>query len=437
MAQIRLSNSSVEAAEPSDRDAFLWDDRLRGFGLKVTPRGAKTYVLQYRTGGRGTPTKRYTIGSHGSPWTPHTARVEAERLLILVKQGKDPHEDARQQKRDRVDLRFEVYAERYLSHYGKRWSSRTRPTVESNFRNWIVPALKGRSISEIGKPDIVAMLDRVEERAPGRLALPRNVYAHARKLFSWARSRGDIDHHPFEGIDPPPAPSSRERVLSDHELAAIWRTSEKLGPPFGPMLRLLIITGQRREEVAGLDWQELDPSTGNWAIPAARAKNRKTHTVPLSNLAIRELKALARGDWPRRGLVFTTTGQTAASGHSRAKERLDRLLEKDFPAIQPWRVHDLRRTFATGLQRLGVRLEVTEACLNHVSGSRRGVVGVYQRHQWSDEKRQALDLWGQHLTVIQACLDLRTAGKLLQDIAKSCARLCSAEARSDHQGATL
>jgi integrase len=398
----------VKAALPSHTDTFLWDPELRGFGIKITPKGAKTYVLQYRMGGRGTPTRRYTIGTHGSPWTPATAREEAQRLLLQVKRGVDPQLSDQQRRREEVSLRFEEYAERYLSQHGKRWSTKTLPTVKSNFKNWITPALRGRSLRAIRKPDIVAMLDRIEEESPDRVALARNVYAHARKLFSWAVSRGDIDHNPFEGLEPPRGPASRERVLNDRELAAVWQGTLKLGKPFGPMIRLLIITGQRREEVAAIDWSELDRSSREWTLPAGRSKNGKAHTVPLSELAIAALDELAGGsEWPEASLIFSTTGKTAASGHSRAKLRLDAILKNaaDDPSrkahkLAPWRIHDLRRTFATGLQRLGVRLEVTEACLNHVSGSRRGIVGVYQRHQWAEEKRSAFEAWGAHLTAL-------------------------------------
>jgi integrase len=167
------------------------------------------------------------------------------------------------------------------------------------------------------------------------------------------------------------------------------------------MIRLLMLTGQRREEVAALNWEELDREAAEWVLPAERSKNGKAHTVPLSPAALAVLDELPNA-WQKNGLVFTTTGRTPASGHSRAKERLDRLVSA-LPGgddVKPWRVHDLRRTVATGLQRLGVRFEVTEAVLNHVSGSRSGVAGVYQRHNWRDEKREALNSWATHLATV-------------------------------------
>jgi integrase len=196
-------------------------------------------------------------------------------------------------------------------------------------------------------------------------------------------------------------------VLKDSELRLVWLASDGLGYPFGPFFKLLIGTGQRREEVAGLSWKELHRDAAEWHLPAGRAKNGIGSVVPLSASMVSELDAIALGDkWPRRGLVFTTTGQTAVSGYSRAKTRLDKKVlelarqEADEPEqveVEGWRVHDLRRTLATGMQRLGVRFEVTESILNHISGSKSGVAGVYQRHDWRDEKRDALNAWGAHV----------------------------------------
>jgi integrase len=194
----------------------------------------------------------------------------------------------------------------------------------------------------------------------------------------------------------PAALTARDRILSDDELVASWHASGNLGFPFGPMFRLLIATGQRREEVAGMDWSEIDFGDKVWTIPAVRSKNRLAHIVPLNALALDMLSALP--ERPAAGLVFSVTGKSAPSGWSKAKARLDALMIGHLETGQSlvgWRTHDLRRTVATGLQRLGVRFEVTEAVLNHVSGARAGVAGVYQRHNWAPEKRQALDRWGQ------------------------------------------
>jgi integrase len=190
-------------------------------------------------------------------------------------------------------------------------------------------------------------------------------------------------------------------VLSDDEVAGLWRSAPALGRCFEGFFKLLLLTGQRREEVAGLEWSELNRSAREWWLPRYRTKNAKEQLVPLSNPAIEVLDFIAGGvSWPKAGLVFTTTGRTPISGFSKAKARLDAMLASEMPSptgSNPWRAHDIRRTLATGLQRLGVRFEVTEAVLNHVSGSRSGVAGVYQRYDWAEEKRDALDNWGSYV----------------------------------------
>jgi integrase len=192
----------------------------------------------------------------------------------------------------------------------------------------------------------------------------------------------------------PAAVLSRDRVLSDQELAAVWQASQQLGFPFSSIYRLLIATMQRREEVGGMQWAEIDFDQAVWSIPAARAKNGVAHDVPLNDLALSELRQLA--ETRCEGLVFSSTGVTPPSGWSKAKARLD-VLAGEHASIVPWRTHDLRRTGATGLQRLGVRFEVIEAVLNHLSGARSGVAGVYQRHSWASEKRHALASWSSGL----------------------------------------
>jgi integrase len=163
---------------------------------------------------------------------------------------------------------------------------------------------------------------------------------------------------------------------------------------------MLLVTGQRREEVAGMRWSELDRELREWTIPGERTKNSKTHVVPLSSLAVRLIDVLAASQaWPAKGPVFTTRGDVPISGFSKIKKQLDASMcrEAAHRELSPWRMHDLRRTLATGLQRLGVRFEVIEAILNHVSGSKSGIAGVYQRHEWASEKREALERWGAKL----------------------------------------
>jgi integrase len=393
----RITKRSVDVLTPGASDIFLWDGALRGFGLRLTPKGARSYVLQYRMGGREAPTRRYTIGTHGSPWTPETARREAERLLIMVRQGTDPVDAKNERRRQAVDLAFDSYVESFARLYlQKRWKDWR--LGEGVLRREAIPFLRSKPLPRINRSDLAPIWDRLDDRP----AVARLTHATLRKLFRWAVSRGDLERSPLEGLPAPAAPVARDRVLSDEELTLLWSATDKIGAPFGPLFKLLILTGQRREEVAGMDWMELDRRAASWLIPGFRTKNRTAQLVPLDDTAIDVLNGLAgSGDWERSGFIFSSTGRTPVSGFSKAKRRLDQLMmEKLGVRFTPWRAHDLRRTLATGLQRLGVRFEVTEAVLNHVSGSRSGIAGVYQRYDWADEKRAALSAWAAHVCAL-------------------------------------
>ena len=382
---------------------MLWDDRLSGFGLKVTPVGSKVFVYQYRMGGRGSKVRRYTIGKHGK-LTADGARKKAESLALSVANGIDPQREKVRERRQAVDLGFKGYVERFRTGcLTAEWPA-THKYAHSLLVKNAVPAIGDTPLPDITRKDVKAALASVQDKT----ATASNLFAVMRRLFTWAVEQEDIERSPIEGMKPPPLPPSRDRVLSDTELAVVWRAASRLGFPFGPMVHLLIWTGARREEVAAMDWSELDQGMATWSLPAARSKNAQAAENPLSSAAVAVLDELAirtggGGRWPRSGFVFSTTGRTSVSGYSRAKRRLDKVLatiasEEDLPKPEPWRLHDLRRTLATGLQRLGVRLEVTEAVLNHVSGSRSGIVGIYQRHNWKDEKRTALDAWADHVS---------------------------------------
>jgi integrase len=404
MATGRITKRSVDALTPRTGDTFLWDDELRGFGVKVTPTGRKGYIYQYRMGGRGTPTKRWTIGPHGSPWTAVTARTEAERLALLVGQGVDPVEDDKQRKRSAATLEFSGYLDTFRDGYLKTEWGDSWPQAYRQLEVHALPLLKGTAITAIGKPEINSIFDRLKDR-PG---LSRNVWAALSKLLNWAARRGDIPVNVMVSMDPPPPVKSRKRVLSDDEVVALWRATMRLTDPFGQFVRLLLLTLQRRSEVADLPWKELNKAESLWRLPGERAKNGVDHLVPLSTSAVTELTALK---WQTRGYVFTTTGTTAISGFSRMKARLDRLMAEEMaklageradPApvtIEPWRLHDLRRTGTTRMQRLGFPIEVTERVINHHQGGEAaGIRGIYNLYEYQDEKTRALQAWADWLS---------------------------------------
>ena len=429
MASGLITKRAVDAAGVPEATTFLWDTEVRGFGLKVTPAGGRSYVYQYRLGGRAAKVQRHTIGPHG-PWTPDAARKEAKRLAQLVDTGVDLSAARKAKHREAVELAFAAYAERFIIDYLVPHWKGGHELATGILRRDIIPAFRGKTLKQISRGDVSALMDRLATKPATR----RNAFAALRRLFRWAVNRGDIDVSPIRDMDPPPAPASRDRVLSDDELRQVWRATAQLGYPFEPFVQLLILTGQRREEVAALDWRELDRKDARWTLPAERAKNHAVHEVPLSEPVIALLDQIAcdhagkaeSGAWPQTGLILTTTGTTSITGYSVAKKRIDAYVaaqpvDCDWEVIPPrpianWRFHDLRRTLATGLQRLGVRFEVTEAVLNHVSGARSGVAGVYQRYNWNAEKRAALNGWGEHIGTI-VMLPMVIAG--IRDLAHS------------------
>lgn len=396
MASGKITKRSVDALISSGQHDILWDDSIKGFGAKRTKAGAVSYVLQFQMGGRESKTRRYTIGSHGSPWTPATARAEAERLAILIAQGIDPGEAERQRRRESVDLAFDNYSDRFAEAcVGEGW----RRLVKRSLELHVKPVLGSKPLPNLTRIDIVAVFDRMPR---AQIANIRNVFAVLRRLLRWAVSRGDIDRSPMEGMETPPPVKPRDRWLSDEELGRIWMAAPNTHSCFGPIIRLLIVTGQRREEVSSLRWEELNRKDLLWTLPGERAKNGEPNRIPLNELAVAILDEVAGSAiWPRSGRMFTTSRGGRFTGYSKGKIKLDLLMSQDGREPLPdWRLHDLRRTLATGFQRLGVRFEVTEAVLNHVGGSRAGVAGIYQRHDWKDEKREAMKSWNDHLAAI-------------------------------------
>lgn len=432
MAVGKVSKRTVEAVPvplPGKRE-HLWDETLKGFGVMVTDKGVRSYLLQYRLGGRGSPTRRVTIGKHGSPWTAEKARARAAELLEQVRRKVDPFDAAkaaveavRVEKVARAAsaavserLGFDVFAERFVEKYAKVEQPRSWKETAGIIRRDLRPAFGNRPLTEIGDADIAELLEQIGERGASPAL---KAYKTLRLIFGYAcdkeRRHLPPSRSPMLGIKPPAKIGKRERTLTDDELRLVWMAAGGLGWPFGPIVRLLILTGQRRDEVAGMAWPEVDKPEKNWLLPAARSKNGLPNLVPLSAsamLIVDDLPAIKS----KAGLVFTTTGETAVSGFSKIKARLDAsmldLMRKEASeagigedeveklALEPWTFHDLRRTLATGCQRLGFPTEVTEAVINHVSGSRAGIVGVYQTYRYEAEKREALAAWARHVDAV-------------------------------------
>jgi integrase len=398
------------------------DGKIRGLYLVVQPSGARSWALRYRVAGAP---KKFTIGPYPAIGLA-AARKRAQKALADVVDGVDPSaqkkaareaQKAANSTADRVENVVDAYVKDYLVKNAKPlWAKE----AERLLRVEVVPKFGKKRLGELSGDDIYKLLKEIAARAP---ITANRTFAVFRKLCHWAMSRDGgrlIRTSPCDGVEKPTPERTRDRVLDDAEVKLAWEAFESIGWPFGPIGKLLLLTGARRAEVASMEWRELDLDAGVWRLPKERTKNTRAHEIPLPAAAVDILKGLPRVE-PKRGpdgkvrpaLVFSTTGATAVSGFSGAKEAIDtfivgRLREQaevrggdpDEVAAPDWVIHDLRRTVATNFQKLGVRLEVTEAVLNHVSGSRAGIVGVYQRHEWAAEKRQALDAWARHLEAI-------------------------------------
>jgi integrase len=376
----KITKQAVERLRPGE---LAWDTTVQGFGAR-RQKGDASYLLRYRFHGRQ---RFYYIGRHGSPWTPDTARAEALRLLGRVASGIDPLAE-RHAKRDRpAPASIGAELERYLGAKRAKLKPRSFAEIERHLRQHAKPFAK-LPLAEIDRRTIAARLGEIEV-ASGTVARNR-VRSSLSAFFVWAVTEGLIEVNPVAGTAKAEEGGSRDRVLTDKELAEVWRCAGD--DQFGDIVRLLILTGQRREEIGSLRRSEVVDSV--IVLPPERTKNRREHMVPLSALAreIVDRQPRRKG----RDLIFGY-GDGPFSGWSDAKAALQTRLGRKF---KPYRLHDLRRTVATGMAELGVLPHIIEAVLNHVSGHRAGVAGVYNRARYEGEVRDALEHWARHIAAI-------------------------------------
>jgi integrase len=350
----------------------LWDSDVRGFGIRARP-GGKVYVLKFRTGGKQ---RWYTIGRHGSPWTPETARREAKRLLGDLAAGRAPG-----QPRGGITVgkAIEAYVEarcRYLRS-GKQLANVLRMHVATRWG--------GRKIASIARSDVVALLGDVQggDRTK-RIAIVNKVRMVLSRFFRWAIAEALVETNPVAGTERRLGEEPRRRVLTDAEIASVWNAAN--GWPSGAIIRLLLATGQRRGEVGGMRWSEIEGEI--WTIPAERSKNKRGHTVPLNVLAMGLLAKCPRIEG--HDAIFSV--RAGFSDWSAAKRRLDTRC-----GLRDWRLHDLRRTVATGMQAAGVLPHTVAAVLNHSTAGLFGVTAIYLRDRQEEAKRAAMSVWDRRL----------------------------------------
>lgn len=403
-----LTVKFIESVKPETSRREIPDGGMPGLYLVVQPSGAMSWAVRYRFGGKP---RKLTIGAY-PVFSLADARKAASAILRSVSEGGDPAEEKKQAATERADTSnyiddvLNVFLTRYVKPNNRASTARE---TERFIDNEVRPRWKGRLVQSITKRDIVVMLDEIVDR--GAPISANRVHAILRRFFNWCMERSILEVSPVATVPAPTKEVSRDRVLTDAEIKLLWQACDAVGWPFGQMVQILLLTVQRREEVAGMRLGELDleATAPLWIIPKERAKNDKAHTVPLAPKVVALLQGMPRMK-SDAGFVFTTTGESSVSGYSKAKAKIDAKMleiaqsqaiergeEPDKVVVAGWRIHDLRRTGASGMAALGQPVQVVEAVLNHKSGSIKGVAAVYNRHDYANEKRAALHSWAARL----------------------------------------
>ncbi|MEA3004633.1 MAG: hypothetical protein QOH81_3421 [Sphingomonadales bacterium] len=395
----RLTDKRIEKlAAPAGQRLEVADTIVRELRLRVSDRGAKSWSVVYRVAGAGElgrrgKMRRLTLGSYPL-LTLEKARDRARAALGVAERGEDPATKRAAEVETRNLRTVEAVVERFIELHAKAHTKEWK-AAERLLKAHVVPAWRDRLIDTVTRAEAHELLDDVLARRGAPAA--REVRKHLTKLFNWAVDRGQLAANPLAGMRRPELGYvARERVLSMDELRRVWEAAGEAAYPFGSMARLLILTGQRRSEVAELERGWIDAEHRAVEIPASRYKTKRPHVYPLSAPAWALVEELPR--WNEGDCLFSTTaGRVPVSGFSKAKARLDAAIAKQgkkagLPPLPEWTVHDIRRSVATHMARLGVRQEHIERVLGHVV---QGVAGTYNRYSYLDEKRAALDLWAQ------------------------------------------
>jgi integrase len=376
--------AAIRFAAPETGQVDHFDRQYPGLVLRVSCGGRKSWYYLYRIGGKQ---RRKKLGLFPAELSVAEAHDVWRKVRDLVQRGYDPAQS------ETGSTNFGDVFEEWMRR--DQADNRSVAKVRSRMQKNVLAHWQHRDITKIGRRDVLAVIDAITDR--GAVTMARRVHSSLHRLFVWAVGRGIIEINPLAGLERPGEEISRDRVLSDSELVAVWRAAEQLGHPYGPAVQLLILTGARREEIGQLRWSELKDDTIE--LVGERTKNGEAHTIPLSAPARAIIAELPR----LQNCPFLFSHGTRPLNNWAVMKR--RLGELD----APWTFHDLRRTAATGLQKLGIPLQTTEAVLNH-TGSRKGIVGIYQRHDYAKEKQAALESWGAHVT---ALVEGRKPGKVV------------------------
>jgi integrase len=363
-------------------DVIVFDDTLKRFGLRLRASGRRSWIIQYE---KWTRSHRVTLGN-AAVLTPEQARHLAVQELAKVDLGADVAGD-----RAEAKVKAKRLLKSVIEQYLKARQGELRETTFKEVTRYLMKTFKPlhvMPISAIQRADVASILrDKANKGSPVAAATARSVLA---TFFAWAIGEGFVDVNPVADTNRAKPSKPRDRVLSDAELAAVWNACAE--DDFGKIVRLLILTGARRDEIGGMEWKELDRDNCTWMLPAHRSKNHRALKLPLPGLAwdiIENTTQRASNDH------LFGIGKNGFNNFHSTKNTLQRR-----SGVSGWTLHDLRRSAATGMADLGIQPHIIEAVLNHVSGSKAGVAGIYNRSPYEREVRNALAMWADHIHAI-------------------------------------
>jgi integrase len=388
MPRVKLTKTAIDALPIQPKDVVYWDVHCPGFGVKVTPAGRRVFIVLYRTAGAGSRLRKYTIGAYGRV-TLNQARVTAQKVFAAKLDGRDLAAEKKDSRRrmvaDCVDDLLEAFIAQHVSQ------NRSAREISRMLRREIGLAWGSRSIHEITKRDVIDVVSAIQQR--GAPVAANKALKAMKTFFRWCVGRAVLDRSPADGVPLPAKEVARDRFLSDDELARVIIAARQIGGPYGNIVEMLALTGQRRDEVSRCTWEEIDMAGETWKLRSERTKNAKAHEVHLSDQTVAVLGQVDRvGEF-----VFSRSGTAPFQDFSVAKRELDKI-----SGVIGWRLHDLRRTCVSGMARLGIAPHVADKVLNHQNGTISGVAAVYQRHDFLAERKEALKLWGAHVARITA-----------------------------------
>jgi integrase len=389
----KLTPISIASVRPRQGRAEIPDGGCAGLYLVVQPSGVKSFAVRYRFHGQP---RKLTLGTVRA-LSLADARAKAAAALRKLGQDIDPAIEKRRDREtteaaqrkaaaDTIEAQVALFIERYAKRQNRSWKQAQR-----TFDRVVLPEWRGRTIHDIAKRDVINLAEAIAQDRP---ILANRTLSHVRKLFNWLVARDVLKANPCLGVVPPGKEVRRDRVLDNSEIMSLWTACDDLdasgvGEAFGAIAKLLLLSGQRRSEVAYLPWSEIDAGKRMWSLPGERTKNGKPHNVPLSRQALAILDKVPC----IAGSPFVFAIPRGFGSYTTAKRRVDERM----PPTKHWTFHDLRRTCATGMADIGIPPHIIEAVLNHVSGHKSGVAGIYNRAVYAAEKADAMQRWADHV----------------------------------------